>query len=380
MSKPDPLPAKRLRRTSATAKGASAAPAAPLATSGKPQRHFAIIGAGMAGIACARTLVQAGHRVTVFEKSSRAGGRTTTVDTPYGNFDAGAQYFTVRDPRFARAIDSVPGVCKRWSANSVQVLDAAGNVTSVGLARREAHWVATPGMQSLVTTWAEPLLQNGQLITNTCVTHIQQDPVNARGWQVRTEGPGGGRQVYAGFDAVLMAQPSVPAQALLSNSSVDSALSQAMSQVSIAPCWTLMLAYPQAVRPGLTTLGPQWNAARSTHHRISWLARESSKPGRTVIERWTVQASPAWSAEHLEDDEARVQAKLIKAFAEITGIRAEPAHADTLRWRYAKTTHPLGRSHLWDAKAGLGACGDWCLGHRLEDAFLSGLELALAVA
>lgn len=380
MSKPDPLPAKRLRRTSATAKGASAAPAAPLATSGKPQRHFAIIGAGMAGIACARTLVQAGHRVTVFEKSSRAGGRTTTVDTPYGNFDAGAQYFTVRDPRFARAIDSVPGVCKRWSANSVQVLDAAGNVTSVGLARREAHWVATPGMQSLVTTWAEPLLQNGQLITNTCVTHIQQDPVNARGWQVRTEGPGGGRQVYAGFDAVLMAQPSVPAQALLANSSVDTALSQAMSQVSIAPCWTLMLAYPQAVRPGLTTLGPQWNAARSTHHRISWLARESSKPGRTVIERWTVQASPAWSAEHLEDDEARVQAKLIKAFAEITGIRAEPAHADTLRWRYAKTTHPLGRSHLWDAKAGLGACGDWCLGHRLEDAFLSGLELALAVA
>ncbi|UCU97497.1 NAD(P)/FAD-dependent oxidoreductase [Acidovorax radicis] len=380
MSKPDPLPAKRLRRASASANAAATAPAAPLAASGKAQRHFAIIGAGMAGIACARTLVQAGHRVTVFEKSSRAGGRTTTIDTPFGNFDAGAQYFTVRDPRFARAIDSVPGVCKRWSANSVQVLDAAGNVTAVGLPHREAHWVATPGMQSLVTTWAEPLLQTGQLITNTCVTHIEQDALNAPGWQVRTEGPGGGRQVYAGFDAVLLAQPSVPAQALLASSSVDTVLTEAMSQVSIAPCWTLMLAYPQAVRPGLTTLGPQWNAARSTHHRISWLARESSKPGRTVIERWTVQASPAWSAEHLEDDDARVQAKLIKAFAEITGIRAEPAHADTRRWRYAKTTHPLGRSHLWDATTGLGACGDWCLGHRLEDAFLSGLELALAVA
>ena len=53
-----------------------------------------------------------------------------------------------------------------------------------------------------------------------------------------------------------------------------------------------MAAFPQAVRPGLTTLGPQWNAARSTHHRIAWLARESSKPGRNSIERWTVQASP----------------------------------------------------------------------------------------
>ena len=41
---------------------------------------------------------------------------------------------------------------------------------------------------------------------------------------------------------------------------------------------------------------------------------------------------------------------------------------------------PLGASHLWDAKAGIGACGDWCIGHRVEDAFVSGLELALQVA
>ncbi len=380
MSTPDPRPAKRLRRTSAPTTAPVAAPAAPTALSGKPQRHFAIIGAGMAGVACARTLVQAGHRVTVFEKSAQAGGRTTTIDSPFGSFDAGAQYFTVRDPRFARAIDTVPGVCKRWSANSVQVLDAAGRVAAVGLANREAHWVASPGMQALVATWAEPLLRAGQLLTQTRVTRIEPDAVNAPGWQLRTEGPDGSQHVYAGFDAVLLAQPSVPAQALISSSGLDTPMADAMSKVAIAPCWTLMLAYPQAVRPGLTTLGPQWNAARSTHHRIAWLARESSKPGRNVVERWTVQASPAWSAEHLEDDEARVQAKLIKAFAEVTGIRAEPAHTDTRRWRYAQTTHPLGKTHLWDAKSGLGACGDWCLGHRLEDAFISGLELALAVA
>ena len=113
---------------------------------------------------------------------------------------------------------------------------------------------------------------------------------------------------------------------------------------------------------------------------IAWLARESSKPGREQIERWTVQASAAWSQEHLEDDAQRVQGKLLKAFTEVTGIRAEPAHVDTQRWRYAQTITPLGQSHLWDAKAGLGACGDWCLGHRVENAFVSGLELALAAA
>ncbi|MDE2418984.1 MAG: amine oxidase, partial [Burkholderiales bacterium] len=100
---------------------------------------------------------------------------------------------------------------------------------------------------------------------------------------------------------------------------------------------------------------------------------------RGTVERWTVQASAGWSQEHLHDDADRVQAKLIKAFAEVTGIRAEPALADVHRWMYAKTEQPLGQSHLWDAKAGLGVCGDWCIGHRVEDAFVSGLELALSM-
>jgi renalase len=134
------------------------------------------------------------------------------------------------------------------------------------------------------------------------------------------------------------------------------------------------------MQPGLGSLGPQWNAARSTHHRIAWLARESSKPKRSPVERWTVQASAAWSQEHLDDDVPRVQAKLLKAFSEVTGIRAEPAYVDVQRWLYAKTLVPLGKSHLWDRKAGVGVCGDWCLGHRVENAFISGLELALAVA
>jgi hypothetical protein len=46
---------------------------------------------------------------------------------------------------------------------------------------------------------------------------------------------------------------------------------------------------------------------------------------------------------------------------------------------YAKTEQALGESHLWDGKAGIGVCGDWCLGHRVEDAFVSGLELALKI-
>ena len=344
------------------------------------QKHFAVIGAGIAGIACARTLVQAGHRVTVFEKNHSAGGRMSTRSSAFGNFDHGAQYFTVRDSRFAKALETVPGLCKPWSANTVRVLDDHGRVTAAGLPAKEAHFVAVPGMSALVRRWAEPLQATSSVELATQVTKIERDALNPKHWQLRTNGDGDSQHVYSGFDAVLLAMPSVQAHALLQNSKQTDKLIDAIAKVKVAPCWTLMIAFPQAIQPTMAHIGPQWNAARSTHHRISWLARESSKPGRTTMERWTVQASPAWSAEHLEDDAPRVQAKLLKAFGEVTGIRAEPAHADVHRWRYAQTTKPLGKTHLWDAKAGIGVCGDWCLGHRVEDGFISGLELALSVA
>lgn len=341
-------------------------------------RRFAIVGAGMSGVACARTLVQAGHQVVVFESAALPGGRMATVASPHGSFDAGAQYFTVRDARFEQALATVPGRCRPWSATTVRVLDAEGRVAAAAPAPREAHWVAQPGMQSLVETWAEPLSQAGQLHTQVRVERIERDRLNPTAWQLHGLRADGSQEVHAGFDTVLLALPAPQAQALLNGNAHAAKGLAALADVQIAPCWTLMLTFPQASRPGLTTLGPQWNAARSTHHRIAWLARESSKPGRGQIERWTVQASPAWSQEHLEDSPQRVEAKLQRAFSEVTGIRATPGWSQVLRWQHAQTTRPLGRSHLWDASTGLGVCGDWCLGHRVEDAFVSGLELALA--
>ena len=343
-------------------------------------KHIAIVGAGIAGIACARTLTQAGHRVTVFEKSVGVGGRMATRNSPFGTFDSGTQYFTVRDARFAKALETVPGLCKPWSANTVRVLDEHGRVATAGLPARDAHWVPTPGMSELVRRWAQPLIDSQNVELQTSVTRIERDALKPRQWQLHTSGAQDSQHVFSGFDAVLLALPSAQARNLLQTSAQTPHLSAQIKKVQVAPCWTLMLAFPQAMQPGLSTLGPQWNAARSTHHRIAWLARESSKPGRSAVERWTVQASAAWSQEHLEDDPERVMSKLIKAFAEVTGIRAEPAHVAVHRWRYAQTTQPLGKSHLWDAKSHIGACGDWCIGHRAEDAFISGLELALSMA
>lgn len=370
-----PRPAARRR---STARSPSSRPAVP--------RHVAVIGAGMAGVVCARTLVQAGHRVTLLEKSAGFGGRMATRDTEFGGFDHGAQYFTVRDSRFARILLGVQDLVRPWSVSTVRVLDELGHVLASAPPPTEPHFVAKPGMNALVSHWGEPLLMPerfGGLTAQTRLSHhvhrIEPDALEPRQWQLRAEDSDGGQHVLGGFDQMVLAIPHPQAHDLLLASGLAPALRQRLTAVSVAPCWVLMLAFPNAMQPGLGTLGPHWNAARSTHHRISWLARENSKPGRNPVERWTVQASPAWSSKHLDDPEERVAAKLLKGFAEITGIRATPSHAQAHRWRFAQTQTPLGESHLFDAALGIGLCGDWCLGHRVEDAFISGLELALRV-
>ncbi len=340
-------------------------------------RHIAVVGAGIAGITCARTLVQAGHTVTVFEKSRGAGGRMSCRTTEHGGFDHGAQYFTVRDARFALALSTSPSVVRPWSANAVRILDEAGRVVAAAKPALEAHYVAAPGMDALVKHWAQPLIDAQQLVLQTQVSRIEPDKLFADKWQLQTEGPAGSSRVYSGFDEVVLAVPSPQAQALLVSSQQAALLVAAMANVTVAPCWSLMLAFPQAQQP--TQIGPQWNAARSTHHRIAWLARESSKPRRSPIERWTVNASAEWSKRHLEDSAERVTAKLLRAFTEITGVRAIPSYTAVHRWRYAQTTQALGQSFARDPKTRIGLCGDWCLGHRVEDGFVSGLDMALAL-
>lgn len=351
----------------------------PTPSSSTPRR-VAVIGAGIAGLACARTLLQAGHAVELFEAADGVGGRLFTQESPFGGFDAGAQYFTVRDPRFELALQATAAdVARRWSANAVRVLDEHGRVVEAPAPSRESHWVAAPAMASLAQRWAESLARAGRLHLGARLERLAHDRMSPGRWELHTRGAGDTHPVHAGFEAVLLALPASSQREVLSKSENMADLAKPLAAVQVAPCWTLMVAYPNAAQSGQHALGPQWNAARSTHHRVAWLARESSKPRRSPVERWTIQASDVWSREHADDDVARVTAKLLKAFAEVTGIRATPAYAQARLWPEAKTSTPLGQPFVWDAARSVGLCGDWCLGYRVEDAFLSGLQLALRV-
>ena len=82
--------------------------------------RVAIVGAGMAGLACARALAAAGHVPLLFDKGRGPGGRMSTRRTEHDGrtltFDHGAQYFTARDDAFVALVRELEaeGAVVRW--------------------------------------------------------------------------------------------------------------------------------------------------------------------------------------------------------------------------------------------------------------------------
>ena len=315
--------------------------------------HLAVIGAGIAGLSCARVLQAAGCAVTVYEKSRGPAGRMSTRKTGTWQCDHGARFFTASDALFQREVANwqQAGLAALWPA---RLLSHDGrSLTPVNT--DETRYVGVPGMNAIGHALARTL----PLRTEATVQGLVRD---AGAWwlQIREQ-----EQRAGPYEAVLLAIPAPQAAGLLV--SLDSALHAVASDVQMRGCWTLMLQYQ--ARPDLP-----YDALQVENSPLGWVARDSSKPGRSGAESWVLQATPAWSEAHLEDAPERVAEALLEAFAGIGGPRPDTWTAH--RWRYSDSARPLARGALWNAVSGLGLCGDWVGRSGVEGAWLSGRALA----
>lgn len=320
-----------------------------------PITSVAIIGAGLAGLACAKSLAAHGVEMRLLDKGRGSGGRLATrrveLDGVTISFDQGAQYLTARGALFAATLDAVRA--KQWG---------------------DASWrVGVPRMSSIPRALADGL-------DVMLARHVVGIVGNPGAWRVRhldaaTVRPGRplpeAEPAEDGpFSAVVLAVPAPQAAPLLADPAPH--LAEVISAVCIAPCWTLMAAFRRRVALP-DTLRPAGGA-------VGWAARDSSKPGRDhALECWVVQAGPDWSREHLELPPAEAAALLLEAFRALAGELPEPAYAAAHRWRHSLVETPLGAPCLWDPAVALGACGDWCIAARAEAAAESGAAMAAAM-
>jgi renalase len=328
----------------------------PLAKQDTAMR-IAVVGAGIAGLTCARALTAHGFEVTLFDKSCGVGGRTATRRVePELAFDHGAQYFTARNPQFVQFVEAskAQGCVAEWGGRIVKL--ESGVAIDTG---PQPRFVGVPGMSAVATHLANDLAICREV-------HIEGIVRTSDTWEL-TDATG---KRFGPFEFLVVSLPA-PQAALLLGSHPFAAEA---AGVAMSPCWALLVAFQDR-------LEVPWDGAFVSESPLSWVARNSSKPGRpSGAECWVLHASPEWSAASLEASPEAVASQLLGAFETAVG-RSHPnvAYRAAHRWRYSLGADPAERTVLFDADAGLAVCGDWLSGGRIEGAFLSGTECATRI-
>lgn len=298
-----------------------------------------IIGAGIAGLACAKRLADAGLAPVLLDKGRGVGGRVATRRMGDMQFDHGAQYVTARNAGFAAFLGA---------------LGKAGKLADWNDGTGRSHSVGTPGMSAIPKALGDGLdIRQGMQVARL----VQDD----EGWELRLD------------DSVLRSRRvviTVPAPQVAGLLGADHPLVAALSPVQLAPCLTLMAAIA-APAPFVTWQDPD--------DPLAWIAHDNSKPGRpqSAAALWVAQAGEAFSRSHIERDATDIAAAMLPLLCDRLGVTNDRVtQVVAHRWRYARVTQPLGQPFLRSADAALYLGGDWCIGARIEAAWESGTAIA----
>lgn len=302
-----------------------------------------VIGAGMAGLACATALSQSGHKVRLFDKGRGPGGRMATRRVDQADrqlsFDHGAQYFTATSTAFQSAV-------ARW--------ESTGHVARWPDAGEDA-WVGTPGMNA-------PLKAMAQDLDVTWNARIEMVTRETDHWTLSVDGD------VLECGTLLIAIPPEQVATLLDEAAPD--LAERARATQSLPCWALMVDFAEAIDADAETFS-------SEDGPIAWAARNSAKPGRDGKDSWVMHASARLSREILELDKDEAAELLLADFFEQFQLAPQsPSYVTAHRWRYAFPEVKDGPSSIWDEALKLGLAGDWLHSPRVEGAWLSGTSLA----
>ncbi len=328
-----------------------------------PILQVAVIGAGLSGVFAARTLADHGLQVTVFEKSRGVGGRMATrrLDDAT-SFDHGAQYFTARDKRFRRYVNSwiEQGLVAAWpdprlGTDQKIVVLKNGKIESVSAS--EQRFVGVPAMNSICKHLASGL----DIRTETRV--VRGEP-SERGIELLDEE----ESSLGVYERLIVTAPAEQTAELLVK---FPRLHEQIAGVKMNPCWATMIQFANPITD-------EWVGAFLHDSFLAWAARNGTKPGRFRSEETLVlHAKPDWTADHWDNEPEAVAQEMLNEFGRVSGINLQtPLHLQAHRWKFAIAEQPAQANCFFDAEAGIVACGDWASGSRIEGAFLSGMSAA----
>jgi renalase len=279
-----------------------------------------VVGAGIAGLACARELVDAGVPARVLERGRVVGGRLASKRYDGRYADIGAAYVTADDPAFLGRLQTwrIDGLARPWT-------DTFRDQRGSGPMR----WSAPGGLRSLAVDLAREL----EVTLETEVTRLPA------------------------ADTVVLAMPGPQA---LRIADLPAAREQSWS-----PVLTAVLTYPRRSWPDFH------GAFVNDHPVLATVCDDGDRRGdhAPVL---VAHSTPAFAAAHLADPSAAGPA-LAAATGEFLGIDAMP-RVSVHRWTYAQPAPGEGGPFARSGTVYL--CGDAFGRPRVQTAWLSGRAVA----
>jgi len=296
-----------------------------------------IVGAGLAGIACARALRAEEVGVRVLDRGYVPGGRMASKRLWGRPVDLGASYFTVDDPGFAAVVDdwAARDLARPWT-DTFTVLGDEPTRTTTGPVR----WGATHGLRSLVEDLAKDLAVERRQVTDLAELDA---------------------------DTVVLAMPDPQARRLVGDHPVAATLDREWEPVlALAARWS----------------DRSWDldgAFVNDDPDVAWIADDGRRRG-DAAPVLVAHSTPALAARHLDDPGAAGPA-MVEAVRRVLGV-GEPDEVHVHRWTFARPTGEREEAYaLVDGDPLVGVCGDgWGPRPKVETAWVSGTALGQALA
>ena len=285
-----------------------------------------IIGAGLSGLSCARSLVDAGLKVRVLERSSSVGGRCASKAPGDGPLvDFGPVFVHGDDPEFIAWIESLSaGLIPGWP------LVVAGKGTPCqpqAFDPLQKRYGLTSGLRALPQALATGLDINlGVMVESVVWNDNGVEAVDSEGRRFSAR---------HGVMATALEQSRLLMSGLKGPGTEVFARADALlAQFSSLPCLTVLAEYAPEVTP------PTWQVAYPENSRALLLAsNEGGKRGLdpTHGPLLVFQARPGWSAARLEGDREAWSRELLGEAAALWGDWAgQPTAIRAHRWKYGR--------------------------------------------
>lgn len=313
-----------------------------------------IVGAGIAGLMCATELQQRGLSVCVIDKGRGVGGRMSTRRIAGGRLDHGAQFFTVRDARFAAYAQQwlEAGVIREWY-RSVPGSDSGND---------HPRYCGIHGMSEVPKYLARSL----NVQTSQCVTSVVRDVDH---WLLQTE-----QGATFAAQQLIVTTPLPQALMLMETSGLDWSKGQLEQFRALhyeqGLATLVILDQPSAV--------PYPGALKVEQGPLTWIADNQQKGISPDVTGLTLHASAAFAAQHWDSpNELRGQLMIDAARPFFPGARVLEYQCH--RWGFTLPLNPWPERCFHSPDLQLTLAGDAFGGPRIEGAALSGIEAAAQV-